>query len=292
MTTKRLMMLLAAIAITVAAFAQNAPPASVTSATLPSEQTVNDFMRHMFGYDPSIKWQIAKIGVSPEGMPEVFAIVTNAQQQNQSVHFYVAPDGKHAILGETVPFGADPFADTRAILAKADGPARGPANAGVTIVEFGDLQCPSCKQAQPIIEKLLTDNPNVRFVFQNFPLPQHPWALRAAEFGDCIAKASPAAFWKFAQSTYDEQNTITPETADARLTELATKAGADGAKAAACALTPETKARVDASLKLGRDAGVTGTPTLFFNGRKVGNVTGIPYEFLNHLAKYNADAKP
>lgn len=257
---------------------------------LPSEQTVNEFLRHMFGYDPAIKWQVARIDVSPEGMPEVFAIVQNGPQ-SQTVRFYIAPDGKHAILGETVPFGADPFAEARAILAKADGPARGPANAPVTIVEFGDLECPSCKQAQPTVEKLLVDNPSARFVFQNFPLPQHPWAFKAASYGDCIARLSPDAFWKFARTTYDAQETITPETADAKLTDLAARAGADGPKAAACAATPETKARVEASIKLGQQAGVTGTPTLFFNGRKVGNVAGTPYDFLNRLAKFNAEAK-
>jgi protein-disulfide isomerase len=178
------------------------------------------------------------------------------------------------------------------VLTKADGPSKGPANAPVTIVEFGDLECPSCKQAQPVIDKLVADNPNARFIFQQFPLTQiHPWALKASSFADCIARSNPAAFWKFAQSTYDAQANITPENADGKLTELATASGVDGAKTAVCAAAPETKDRVDASTKLGMDAGVTGTPTLFINGRRIGNVTGTPYDFLNKLAKFNADQK-
>lgn len=278
------LLLAAILLLSTAVFAQETKPA------LPSEQTVNDFMRHMFGYDPAIKWQVGKIDMSPEGLPEVFAILQNGPQ-SQAAHFYITPDGKHAIVGDMIPFGADPFAATRAILAKAEGPTRGPANAPVTIYEFGDLQCPSCKQAQPIIDKLLADNPGDRFVFVNFPLTMHPWAFKAASYVDCMTRTNPDAFWKFAAGTYDAQSSITPETADAKLTELATAAGVDGAKIAACAATPETKSRVDASIKLGLEAGVTGTPTLFLNGRKVANVAGTPYDVLNKLARFNAEAK-
>ena len=277
------------ILLGVPTFAQATKPAA--NPQLPSEQTVNEFMRHMFGYDPSLKWQVSKIDVSPEGMPEVYVVVQNGQV-SQTMRFFVMPDGKHAISGEIIPFSTDPFASTRAVLAKADGPAKGPANAAVTIIEFGDLECPSCKQAQPVVDKLLADNPDVHFIFQNFPLTQiHPWAFRASSFADCIARSNAAAFWKFAQITYDAQSTITPENADTRLTELANLSGADGAKIAGCAVTPETKARVEASLQLGIDAGVTGTPTLFINGRKVQNVTGTPYEVLNRMAKFTPDAK-
>ena len=272
-----------------AALAQGAKPGA--NPQLPSEQTVNEFLRHMFGYDPALKWQIAKIDVSPEGLPEVFVVLQNGPQ-SQTMRFYVTPDGKHAISGDMAPFAADPFASTRAVLAKADGPSKGPANAPVTIVEFGDLECPSCKQAQPVIDKLLAENPNVRFVFQQFPLTQiHPWALKASSYADCIARSNPAAFWKFALSTYDAQAAITPENAEAKLAELATSAGADASKTAACAATSETKAHVDASIQLGVDAGVTGTPTLFFNGRKVSNVSAATYDFMNKLAKFNPEAK-
>jgi len=274
------------------AFAQTKPAASpAPSAGVPSEQTVNDFLRHMFGYDAALQWKVTKIGISPEGMPEVFALVQNGPQ-SQTVHFFIAPDGNHAIIGDVVPFGADPFAPARAVLAKADGPARGPAAAAVTIVEFGDLQCPSCKQTQPIIDKLIADNPGARFVFENFPLVQiHPWAFKASSYADCVARADGAAFWKFMQGTYEVQETVTVENADAKLTEVATKAGVDGAKAATCAATPETKARVEAAVKLGLDAGVTGTPTLFINGRKISNVAGMPYDYLNKLAKFSPEAK-
>ena len=70
-----------------------------------------------------------------------------------------------------MPFGPDPFAKDRAILDKdAFGPTKGPATPAITIVEFGDLECPACKQAQPVIEKLMSGEPKVKLIFQNYPL--------------------------------------------------------------------------------------------------------------------------
>ena len=84
------------------------------------------------------------------------------------------------------------------------GPARGPADAPVTIVEFSDLQCPHCKEAQPVFEKLMAEEPNVRLVFQNFPLaiPAHDWAAKGAAYADCMGASSNDAFWKFIHGVY------------------------------------------------------------------------------------------
>ena len=70
-----------------------------------------------------------------------------------------------------------------------NGPSRGPADAPVTLVEFSDLQCPHCKEAQPTIDKLMAEEKNARLVFQNFPLPAHDWAAKAAYYGDCIGRS-------------------------------------------------------------------------------------------------------
>ena len=140
----------------------------------------------------------------------------------------------------------------------------------MTIVEFGDLQCPACKAAQPAIEGLAASAPNARFVFQNFPLEMHNWAAKGAAYADCVGRASNDAFWKFVAKTYETQTDITAENADEKLNALADGVGLKGAEIAACAATPETKARVDTSLALGKSLEVTGTPTIFINGRRIG----------------------
>ncbi len=242
------------------------------TADLPSEATVDAFLRQQFGYQADLTWKISSIKPSPvAGLAEVTVVLASPQGQ-QLTRFFVAPDGQHALVGEIIPFGARPFDPAKKLLDKGiTGPERGPKDAPVTIVEFGDLQCPACKAAQPTIEALVAAEPTARFVFQNFPLEMHNWAAKGAAYADCVGRASNDAFWKFVSKTYETQSDITAENADAKLTAIADGAGVKGAEIAACAVKPETKARVDASLALGKSVDVTGTPTLFINGRKVGN---------------------
>ena len=140
-------------------------------------------------------WKIADIKpAKAKGLAEVDVVLINPQGQQQSV-FYVTPDGTHAVVGQIIPFGAQPFeADRKVLAVKATGPSRGPADSPVTIVEFSDMQCPHCKVAQPTIEKLLQDEPNAKLIFENFPLPMHDWAAKAAAYNVCVAKKSSDAF--------------------------------------------------------------------------------------------------
>jgi protein-disulfide isomerase len=262
--------------------------ASPTSQRLPSKATVESFMRHWFGYDSSIAWQVAQIRPSEvPGFAEVVVAMEKGGQQ-QSMVLYVTPDEQHAFSGEVIPFGTDPFAPARRELATSTtGIARGPANAGVTIVEFSDLECPHCRNAQPIVERLMSDFPNTRLVFQQFPIEaSHPWAFKAATWAQCIGRENNAAFWKFLNEIYDDQLNIDQQNADAKLKEHATAAGADAAKAASCATSPDTAKQVRDSLELGRAVGVTGTPTVFINGRKMAGITTLPYETLKDLARF------
>jgi len=242
------------------------------SADLPSEATVDSFLHQQFGYQADLTWKISSIKPSPvAGLAEVTVVLASPQGQ-QLTKFYVAPDGQHALVGEIIPFGAHPFDPAKQRLEKGiTGPERGPKDSTVTIVEFGDLQCPACKAAQPTIEALVTAEPTARFVFQNFPLEMHNWAAKGAAYADCVGRASTDAFWKFVSKTYETQADITAETVDEKLTAIADGAGVKGADIAACAVKPETKARVDDSIALGKSVDVTGTPTLYINGRKVGS---------------------
>jgi protein-disulfide isomerase len=302
------MVIPALLIVAMLAFAQQKPAASsakpksatsssqheqstATGGKLPSEDDVNAFMQQTFGYDPQLTWKIASIKPSQaEGLAEVTVIISGPQGQGPQ-KFFVSEDGKHAVVGDVIPFGKHPFEETRLELQrKVNGPARGPADAPVIIVEFSDLQCPHCKEANPTIEKLLTENPNVRFVYQNFPLPSHNWAQKAAAYADCVARGSNDAVWKFISAVYDAQAEITAENADQKLTELADKAGVKGAEIATCAAKPDTQTRVEASVNLGKSLDVNSTPTLFVNGRPVG-VSANNYEVLKQLVDFSARQK-
>ena len=259
------------------------------TADLPSESTVDSFMQQQFGYEKDLSWKISSIRPSGvAGLAEVTVVLANPQGQ-QLTKFYVAPDGEHALVGDIIPFGAKPFDPAKKLLDKGiTGPERGPKDAAVTIVEFGDLQCPACKAAQPAIEALVAAEPTARFVFQNFPLEMHNWAAKGAAYADCVGRASNEAFWKFVSKTYETQSDITAENADEKLTALADQAGVKGAEIAACAVKPETKAHVDASLALGKSVDVTGTPTLFINGRKIGSLDPRMADIYKSLVEFAA----
>lgn len=256
---------------------------------LPSEATVDSFLHQQFGYQADLTWKISSIRPSiVEGLAEVSVVIASPQGQQLS-KFYVAPDGEHALVGEIIPFGAHPFDPAKKRLEKGiTGPERGPKDAPVTIVEFGDLQCPACKAAQPTIEALVAAEPTARFVFQNFPLEMHNWAAKGAAYSDCVGRASTDAFWKFVSKTYETQSDITAENADEKLTAIADGAGVKGSDIAACAAKPETKAHVDASIALGKSVDVTGTPTLFINGRKVGSFDARMTDIYKTLVEFAA----
>jgi protein-disulfide isomerase len=264
-------------------------PAPSTGVNLPSEATVDSFMQQSFGYETQVSWKISSIKpASVPGLAEVNVILASPQGQQFS-RFYITSDGEHALVGEIIPFGAKPFDRAKKTLEKGiTGPSRGPKNAPVTIVEFGDLQCPACKAAQPAIEGLIASEPNARFVFQNFPLEMHNWAAKGAAYADCVAHASNDGFWKFIAKTYEAQSDITAENADEKLTAIADASGVKGADIATCAATPVAKAHVDASITLGKAVNVSGTPTLFINGRSIGNVSQIPASNLKGLVDFAA----
>jgi len=262
--------------------------ASKSTSDLPSEQEVEDALKRTFGYDPAISWQVYDIRKSEiPGLAEILVSIN----KNAPNHIYYLQSAQSAIIGNLIPFGPNPFAPVRAKLQAADGPSRGPNTPVINIVEFSDLECPHCKLAQPVLEKLAADFPQVRYTFQQFPLPAtlHPWAMKAAEYADCAAQTNKDAFWKYIDSIFENQGGIALATADDKLKELATGAGLDAEKIAACAATPATEARVKKSMDLGHSLEVNETPLVFINGRRVSSVANIPYEQLKALVQFEID---
>ena len=267
--------------------AKAASSSTATATVLPTEDTMNSWLLNMFGYDPSITWKV--VDIRPSEIPalaEVTVILTNSQGSNQN-RLLVSSDGKHAISGEVLPFGAKPFEDARLKLEKGvNGPTKGPAKAEVTIVEFSDMQCPHCAKAAPTVDQLLALEPDAHFVFQNFPLPAHNWAEKAAGYVDCVGRASNDAVWKFIDKTFADQANITEANADEKLKGIATASGVKADEIAACAVKPETKARIEASIALGKSVDVNGTPAIFINGRQLNG--GAPVDTLKKIVEFAA----
>jgi len=270
------------------------PDPKYFTAPLPTKDTINAFLSASWGYEENRVWQVQAILKTPvEGVSKVVVFVGDktGKEKPSALEFYAFADGKHIITGDQiVAFGATPFADFRAQMQqKADGPFRGSPDKGLELVEFADFQCPHCKEAQANMDKLAVDFPKARIVFQNDPIVSiHPQSVTAAAYGVCVAKlAGSTAFFTFAAAVFDGQDGLaTADGATLTLNSAATKAGVDTAKVAACAASSETKAVVDASVKLAEDLGVTQVPMLVVNGREV--PANAPYDTLKKIVEYQA----
>jgi protein-disulfide isomerase len=263
------------------------------TAASPSVDTVNAFLKSLWGYDSNRIWRVEAIQTTAAPNVSKVVVFVSDKAPNSKVQptaFFVTPDGKHAVAGDVVvPFGATPFADLRKTLqARADGATRGATGKDLLLVEFSDLQCPHCKEAQGTMDQLVKDFPNARVVYQSFPLVDlHPYAFKAAAYGYCIQKQKNDAFFIYSAAVFDAQAALTPETGDETLKNAVTKAGLDPAAVDACAATPATKDQVNASIKLAQDVGVEQTPMLAVNGHLL-PLAGIPYETLKNIISYQA----
>jgi len=140
--------------------------------------------------------------------------------------------------------------------------AQGPAAAPVTLVEYGDYECPHCGAAYPVVKKLQEKlGSKLRFIFRNFPLnSMHPHAEHAAEAAE--AAASQNKFWEMHDWIFEHQDTIE----DADLVAAAETLGLDVAKFTKDMRSQTFLARVKEDFQSGVRSGVNGTPTFFING--------------------------
>ena len=144
---------------------------------------------------------------------------------------------------------------------------RGPSKAPITLVEFGDYECPLCGRAYAIIKQVLEEvGEHVRFVFRNFPLADvHPHAWAAAEAAESVAARGGAeAFWKMHDLIFQNQDALQPDD----LIEYAAAAGIDAEAVADDLANGATRERVQRDLESGERSGISGTPAFFVNGRR------------------------
>ena len=135
--------------------------------------------------------------------------------------------------------------------------------APVTVLEYGDYECPYCAAVAPVLRQLVAESGGrVRLVFRNFPLAdRHPYALTAALAAE--AAAAQGAFWQMHALLFARQDRLT----DAALRSYAEELGLDGDRVVGEAAQPFGD-KIEADFAAALAAGVTGTPTLFVDGRR------------------------
>ena len=140
--------------------------------------------------------------------------------------------------------------------------AQGAASAAITLVEYGDYECPHCGRAYPFVKEIQRRlGPQLRFVFRNFPLGEiHPHAVRAAESAE--AAGGQGRFWEMHDMLFEHQQSLT----DQSLLGYANKIGLDTARFEQDLSSRAYQARVREDFRSGVRSGVNGTPTFFING--------------------------
>jgi protein-disulfide isomerase len=266
------MKLLPYLLLCITAFAPSS--ASAATATPLDKAKLEAYLRHAELWVPQVNVKIDD-PVPATDLPG-FNQVTVHLSYNKAAKdevFYLSKDGQKIFTGNVWDINKSPFQDVLDKL-KTDGQPSygGPADAPVSLVVFGDFECPFCKQEATILrQNIPTSFPGkVRVVFMDFPLDSiHPWARPASIAGRCIVRQSSDLFWKYHDWVYANQTSITPDNYNSKLMEWAGQNGVDTVQLGRCVDNKVTEPEVDRTVAMGRELGVDATPTLFLNGRKL-----------------------
>jgi len=190
----------------------------------------------------------------------------HAQKQQKAVFDFLDKLKTDAGVVVTLAMPEEPT-----VAVAATGPSKGPANAPVTIVEFSDFQCPFCSRANASIAQVLdVYKDQVRVVFRDFPLSFHDKAQKAAEAGQCAA--DQGKFWEMHDQMFGNQQALDVDA----LKGYAKTVGLDEAKFAECLDGGKMAETVKKNLADGEEAGVSGTPAFFINGKMISGA--LPFE--------------
>ena len=159
----------------------------------------------------------------------------------------------------------------------ADGPAKGPESAPVTIVEFSDFECPFCKRIYPTLNQIMDDyDGQVRLVFRQFPLlALHPNAQKAAEASLCADEQGK--FWELHDAIFEGSGGLGVASLKSRAADL----GLDEDAFGSCLDSGQFANQVASDVAAGRALGVSGTPALFINGRFLSGAQ--PYDVITRV---------
>ena len=164
-----------------------------------------------------------------------------------------------------------------------DDPSRGPSDAPIVVVEFSDFQCPFCQRATGTLDELYDRyEGQIRFVYKDYPLPNHPDAFKAAEAGNCAHEQGK--FWELHDKMFVSQDALDVPS----LNEYAGELGLDDAAFATCLDEGRYAERVRRDLQVGQQYGVSSTPTVFINGRQV--LGAAAFETYDEIVREELDA--
>lgn len=210
------------------------------------------------------------------GFDQVEVTFTQDGTPSKPIAFLLSTDGKTLAQFNKYDISRDP----KALVSGAGRPARGgPEGAPVEIVAFDDLECPFCSRMHAQLFPALLDRygNKVRIVYRDFPISQHPWAMRAAIDTNCLASQSSTGYWNLVDYIHAHASDLGGETkslqkANDSLDQLTLdEAKKDQLKTPAieACVKKQDESVIQPSMKIGEALGVEATPVLFINGEKL-----------------------
>ncbi|WP_263367302.1 DsbA family protein [Edaphobacter bradus] len=223
---------------------------------------------------------------SVPGYDEITVTFFSAGKTSKPMTFLLSKDNKSLAQFNKFDISKDP----RTLVSGEGRPSRGgPSNAPVLIVGFDDLECPFCAKMHAQLFPALLDRygNKVRIVYRDFPLDQHPWAMRAAIDTNCLAAQNPAGYWDLVDYIHahaaemgGEQKSLAKahETLDTLTRDEGKRLKADSVALDAC-IAKQDDSAVKASIEEATQLGVDSTPALFINGEKLEGAVPLEYVY-------------
>jgi protein-disulfide isomerase len=276
-------------ALTLAALGCHAQTPAETSGKLSPELTrrIEVLIRSKSSVPPDFEMQVGPRTKSDvPGFDQISVTFTADGKSSKPLVFLLSADGKTLAQFNKYDISQDPK-----LLVSGDGrPGRGgPVNAPVLIVGFDDLECPYCAKMHQELFPALTERykDQVHIVYRDFPLDQHPWAVRAAIDTNCVGAQSVTGYWNLvdyihahaAEMGGDEKSL---DKANATLDSLAREEGKRqklNVDALNACIAKQDDTAIKASTKLGESLGVDSTPALFINGEKIEGALPLEYVY-------------
>lgn len=231
-------------------------------------------VQEAFKLAPSIA--VSRGTIRTTQFPSFFVTTVTADNagKKSTLDAYVTSDHKFLVLGNIYDLSVDPRTKALRTLILQNQPETGPKNAPVTIVEFADLECPTCAHAHEYLEKTILPmyKDKVRVIFKEFPLQYHEFAMPAAIADQCGYRINPALYLPYRTLIFQHQGEFEAIKANQSavrdlLLNIGQQAGIDKMQLAGCMDSKASLPPIQADMKEAAALDVNSTPTFFINGR-------------------------
>lgn len=245
--------------------------------TANSSSEIEQHLRQMYKLPATGK--LALGGFKPSSYPDfveaTYSLGEGPAKDDHTV--LLTRDGRHLIVSDLFNLGVDPQQQALRGISLHDEPTQGPPNAPVTIVEYADLECPTCARMNEFLETKVVPRygDKVRIVFKEYPLPFHDWSRTAAIACQCAYEIDPAAFVPLRTAIFRNQQQINITNVRDTVLNYGEQVGVDRVKLSGCLDAQSSFPRIQRDVAEAKRLEVNQTPTVFINGRML---LGLPSE--------------